>query len=215
MSWESRILAVNPLSFPFLFLVYMAVSGVASNQVVFPSASQYLQFPLLSIFPTKITSIERSSKRQKLTPEPDYDGDSQMASSPESSLPGTRTPTTSNPAYANTSTPAQAATGMGELSPPGSQQQAHRTAGGRTMSGGGGVELAAASGSQQKQQQSQQRRPGETWMNKRAEDEYHRAMESVVDKDFSLSKLAGVLRFQLSCLGYWRLTVSRGIRRPV
>lgn len=60
-------------------------------------------------------------------------------------------------------------------------------AAGRTTSGGGGVDLAAAG----KQQQSQQRRPGETWMNKRAEDEYHRAMESVVDKDFSLSKFVG------------------------
>lgn len=111
-----------------------------------------------------------------------------MASSPESSLPGTRTPVASNSAYANTSTPARTATGMGELSPPGSQQQAHKMAAGKTTSGGGGVELAAAAG---KQQQSQQRRPGETWMNKRSEDEYHRAMESVVDKDFSLSKFVG------------------------
>ena len=131
--------------------------------------------------------MKRSSKRQKLTPEPDYDGDSQMASSPESSLPGTRTPVATNPAYGNTSTPARATTDMGELSPPGSQQLAHKTSAGRTTSGGGGggVELAAAAG---KQQQSQQRRPGETWMNKRAEDDYHRAMESVIDKDFSLSK---------------------------
>lgn len=149
--------------------------------------------------------LERSPKRQTLTPEPDYDGDSQMASSPESSSqPGTRTPTTNLPLDTNTNTLAPAATGMAELSPPGSQQQVHKTTGGRA---GGGVKMdksgtaatATAAGYPQNQQkQSLQRRPGESWMNKRAEDDYQRAMESVVDKDFSLSKL---VRMIPSCFG--------------
>lgn len=157
------------------------------------------------LYSMKMPRLERSPKRPKLTPGPDYDGDSQMASSPESSSqPGTRTPTTNLPPGTNTNTPAPAATGTAELSPPGSQQQAHKTAGGRA---GGGVEMdksgtaattTAAGHPQNQQQQSLQRRPGESWMNKRAEDDYQRAMESVVDKDFSLSKLVRMLP---SCFG--------------
>lgn len=153
----------------------------------------------------KMAGLERSPKRQKLTPEPDFDGDSQMASSPESSSqPGTRTPTANLPLDTNTNTPAPGATGTAELSPPGSQQQVHKPSGGRA---GGGVEVGksgtaatatAASYPQNQHQQSLQRRPGESWMNKRAEDDYQRAMESVVDKDFSLSKLVRMLP---SCVG--------------
>lgn len=33
-------------------------------------------------------------------------------------------------------------------------------------------------------------KPGASWMNKRAEEEYQRALENVVDRDFSLSMLA-------------------------
>jgi hypothetical protein len=39
---------------------------------------------------------------------------------------------------------------------------------------------------QPSQHQHQQDQPGASWMNKRAEEEYQRAMEFVVDKDFSL-----------------------------
>lgn len=34
--------------------------------------------------------------------------------------------------------------------------------------------------------QQQQQQPGASWMNKRAEEEYHRAMEYVIDQDFNL-----------------------------
>ena len=53
---------------------------------------------------------------------------------------------------------------------------------GGTGAGGGAM---AGQGQQQKQKQKQ---PGESWMNKRAEDDYQRALEYVVDKDFSLSE---------------------------
>jgi hypothetical protein len=43
---------------------------------------------------------------------------------------------------------------------------------------------------QQQQQQQQQRQPGARWMNKRAEEEYQRAMEYIVDKDFNLGRLS-------------------------
>ncbi|OJJ82190.1 uncharacterized protein ASPGLDRAFT_49607 [Aspergillus glaucus CBS 516.65] len=95
----------------------------------------------------------------------DYDGDSQMASSPES---GARTPTMTNPPAIHSS----------ELSPPGSQHME------RTADLGGfekGGSAAAAQGKQQKV------KPGE-WKSKRAEDEAQRAMEFVVDRDFSLKE---------------------------
>jgi hypothetical protein len=38
------------------------------------------------------------------------------------------------------------------------------------------------------QQQQGQQQPGASWMNKRAEEEYHRAMEYVVDQDFNLGE---------------------------
>ncbi|KAL4913644.1 hypothetical protein BDW62DRAFT_192068 [Aspergillus aurantiobrunneus] len=101
----------------------------------------------------------------------DPDGDSQMASSPESNQSfsdvdvGTRTPThhtqATNPQFA----------GASELSPPGSQSQ----------STGGMVKTDAGTTGSGKQ-------PGASWMNKRAEEEYQRAMEYVVDLDFNLDE---------------------------
>lgn len=180
--------------YPYPYLYGLPSISIKRLQSLFPPASRYLLSSM------EMPSPERSPKRQKLTPESDYDGDSQMASSPESSSqPGTRTPTTNLPPDTNTNTPALTATGTAELSPPGSQQQVHRKAGGQT-GGGVGMERSAPAAAttaagypQQQQQPSLQRRPGESWMNKRAEDDYLRAMESVVDKDFSLSKSASML----------------------
>ncbi|GMF78611.1 unnamed protein product [Aspergillus oryzae] len=115
---------------------------------------------------------------------PDPDGDSQMASSPESSHMhsedspvGSRTPT--NMRSATSQFP-----GTSELSPPGSQTQSVSAdvgglAGlGNTNTSGGSAEMTSA--------QQQQQQPGASWMNKRAEEEYHRAMEYVIDQDFNL-----------------------------
>ncbi|KAL2819409.1 hypothetical protein BJX63DRAFT_381932 [Aspergillus granulosus] len=111
----------------------------------------------------------------------DPDGDSQMASSPEShhtlsdiedSQPGSRTPTrlsqATHPQFA----------GASELSPPGSQTQA-------TSAGGdlGSTIPRSESGTTDLSQQ-----PGASWMSKRAEEEFQRAMEYVVDQDFSLDE---------------------------
>ncbi|PLB55100.1 hypothetical protein P170DRAFT_432641 [Aspergillus steynii IBT 23096] len=98
-----------------------------------------------------------------------------MASSPESAqLPsdgsqaGSRTPTrtTSNPP----------AGGLSELSPPGSQTQPTFTNVGSSVPG-------TTPGSTAPEDQ-----PGAMWLNKRAEEEYQRAMEFVVDKDFNLNE---------------------------
>ena len=112
----------------------------------------------------------------------DYDGDSQMASSPESSHAGSRTPTTTNPPHPRSSA----------ISPPGShqaQKMADRSGleNGSVQSGGAGAGGSAMTG-QGQQQKQKQKQPGESWMNKRAEDDYQRALEYVVDKDFSLSE---------------------------
>lgn len=105
-----------------------------------------------------------------------------MASSPDSnhaqlddSPAGARTPTNVHSAFAST-----------ELSPPGSQPQQRASAGLGVGVGGGrgpsGGRIAPDQNSSVKQQ------PGASWMNKRAEEEYQRAWEYVVDKDFSLSE---------------------------
>lgn len=100
-----------------------------------------------------------------------------MASSPESahipsdgSQAGSRTPT-------RTASNAPGG-GLSELSPPGSQTQA-TTSFTSVASGAPGT----ASGSTAPEDQ-----PGAKWLNKRAEEEYQRAMELVVDKDFNLSE---------------------------
>jgi hypothetical protein len=117
-----------------------------------------------------------------------------MASSPESthhltsddSPAGARTPTNAIPR-------SQFAGAAAELSPPGSQT--HPTSmdlSGIMGPGKGGPEamtesLRAAEGQQQKLP---------SWMSKRAEEEYQRAMEAVVDQDFNL----GEYSLDLSCL---------------
>ncbi|PLB42457.1 uncharacterized protein BDW47DRAFT_121566 [Aspergillus candidus] len=97
----------------------------------------------------------------------DADGDSQMASSREASPAGARTPTNVRTA---------------ELSPPGSQTQ--------TTAAPPDSQTQTQGSSQQQPQQQQQkiRQPGASWMNKRAEEEYQRAMEHVIDQDFSLDE---------------------------
>lgn len=109
-----------------------------------------------------------------------------MASSPESAqLPsdssqaGSRTPTRNN-------IPNPSSGGLSELSPPGSQTQTTAT------NLGSGALGTTTSGSMAPEDQ-----PGAMWMNKRAEEDYQRAMEFVVDKDFSLggcSRPLGSLR---------------------
>ncbi|KAL5337956.1 hypothetical protein BJX70DRAFT_399224 [Aspergillus crustosus] len=107
----------------------------------------------------------------------DPDGDSQMASSPESDHSisdadaGTRTPT-----HHTQSTLPQFA-GASELSPPGSQSQA--TAGLSDFAKAIPTTEGAAPEANQ---------PGASWMNKRAEEEYQRAMEYVTDLDFNLDE---------------------------
>ncbi|KAL3470030.1 hypothetical protein BJX99DRAFT_58361 [Aspergillus californicus] len=110
----------------------------------------------------------------------DPDGDSQMASSPETNhsqsdneemQPGTRTPTQ------NTQNRTAQFTGVSELSPPGSQSQG--LSGIPNISKDFPNRGGAAADSQQ---------PGASWMNKRAEEEYQRAMEYVIDQDFSLDE---------------------------
>ncbi|KAK1149430.1 hypothetical protein N8T08_006653 [Aspergillus melleus] len=98
-----------------------------------------------------------------------------MASSPESahipsdsSQAGSRTPTRNipNPPVG----------GLSELSPPGSQTQT-------TSSNLDSAAPGTTSGSTAPEDQ-----PGAKWLNKRAEEEYQRAMELVVDKDFNLNE---------------------------
>ncbi|KAL4945405.1 hypothetical protein BDV06DRAFT_184838 [Aspergillus oleicola] len=111
----------------------------------------------------------------------DPDGDSQMASSPESNHSlsdidaGTRTPTqTTNPS-------AQFNGGASELSPPGSQTQTSSDMGNLNSS-------AKGSGPDGRSGADSAQQPGASWMNKRAEEEYQRAMEFVVDLDFNLDE---------------------------
>lgn len=146
----------------------------------------------------------------------DYDGDSQMASSPESSNAGSRTPVT-NPSNARAA----------ELSPPGSHQT-QKTAG---VSGGkgalfGGVEMDRNAAQQQQRQQKQQQQKGKSGdgrLNRRAEEEYQRVMEYVVDKDFSLSEYFlsfFLLSLVYTCVGWlWdggpTAWIGRGLTRQL
>ena len=105
-----------------------------------------------------------------------------MASSPDSdhgSQSGSRTPT-------NKTADSQARVAGSELSPPGSQT--------RQASDAAGVSGNAKTGSTNEADM-----PGASWMNKRAEEEYHRALECVVDKDFNLRTLS--VFFRLGPLG--------------
>ncbi|KAL1996572.1 hypothetical protein VTN49DRAFT_7437 [Thermomyces lanuginosus] len=87
-------------------------------------------------------------------------------------------------------TPQQHAPTHRDLSPPASQPQRHSGTPPPPYSSVPGVaESTAAAGagqSQQQQQAKEQQQPGASWMNPRAQEEYNRAMEHVVDQDFSL-----------------------------
>jgi hypothetical protein len=112
----------------------------------------------------------------------DLDGDSEMLSSSGSESPvGARTPTFDKPT---------------ELSPPGSQTASrHESFGGagNTLGSGAGAGASSTftsafdklagdgkSGAQGKDA------PGASWNNQRAQEEFSRALENVVDRDFSL-----------------------------
>ncbi|KAA8648657.1 uncharacterized protein ATNIH1004_004542 [Aspergillus tanneri] len=100
----------------------------------------------------------------------DADGDSQMASSPESA----QIPSDSSQNGART--PTKTIGIPSELSPPGSQTQ---PASANVVGGMPAITTMTSAPDQQ---------PGAMWMNKRAEEEFQRAMEFVVDKDFSLDE---------------------------
>ncbi|RAL02528.1 uncharacterized protein BO80DRAFT_423940 [Aspergillus ibericus CBS 121593] len=115
----------------------------------------------------------------------DLDGDSQMASSPESSRapsedshPGTRTPT-------NKLSSTRPPFGGSELSPPGSQPQTS-TLGGQSKSFPPG--LVDSPLATQTKQVDQQTASVASWMNNRAGEEYQRAMDYVIDQDFNLDE---------------------------
>ncbi|KAL2823885.1 hypothetical protein BDW59DRAFT_162854 [Aspergillus cavernicola] len=100
----------------------------------------------------------------------DPDGDSQMASSPESNhshsdieepQPGTRTPTN----HTHTTLPQFA--GASELSPPGSQTQV----------AAGIADLGMGNPSAEQVAAEPTQRPGASWLNKRADEDYQRAMD--------------------------------------
>lgn len=113
----------------------------------------------------------------------DLDGDSEMLSSSGSESPvGTRTPTFDKPR---------------ELSPPGSQTASHHES-----FGGAGNALGSASGAGtsssftsafdklagdgSKSGAQGKDAPGALWNNQRAQEEFSRALENVVDREFSL-----------------------------
>ncbi|KAJ5149768.1 hypothetical protein N7448_001346 [Penicillium atrosanguineum] len=103
----------------------------------------------------------------------DPDGDSEMASSADSvhtdsDAPGARTPT--HFAHASAAT-------ASELSPPGSQpQQLPNISTAVMKDNGAGAQKSRAS----------LEHPIAAWQTKRAQDDYQKAMEHVVDKDFNL-----------------------------
>ena len=121
----------------------------------------------------------------------DRDGDSEMLSSSSSDTSNPQTPT-GNRTLDSLTTAAAA-----ELSPPGSQGPAGQDT---TMGGGDenvmttSVSLDAASLSREQPNDKAsyilRGEPGASWMNKKAEEEYKRAMESVIDQDFSLSEFS-------------------------
>jgi hypothetical protein len=98
----------------------------------------------------------------------------------------------------------------GELSPPRSEsrsqteimsQKVSTADHGNSMANGNDNENANSSPSWAKESMGQDNKddapgdgkPGSGWKSKRAQEEYHRAMESVVDRDFSLREFGDVL----------------------
>jgi hypothetical protein len=121
----------------------------------------------------------------------DPDGDSEMLSSPESGkfAPGPNDPRTPRaPPGLTEQFPAS------ELSPPGSQGVANTKQPITRNEAIGSVSAVFANSRKAIEQKSTEateakNAPGSSWMNKRAEEEYQRAMEYVVDLDFSLRKI--------------------------
>ncbi|PGH18577.1 hypothetical protein AJ79_00356 [Helicocarpus griseus UAMH5409] len=125
------------------------------------------------------------------------DGDSEMLSSSESSQNSEpQTPTGGRPSGQTPNFPSS------ELSPPGSQD-ASGTGPSRMDYGDSQPEYATATSSQFVQGDNSgaggetwedqgsaipRAEPGASWNNKKAEEEYQRAMEAVVDRDFSLKE---------------------------
>lgn len=118
----------------------------------------------------RLTLVNRSPTDSR-----DPDGDSEMASSTGSvhtdndiAGNGARTPTH----YAH-------AAAASELSPPGSQSQQTPAISAANDSNGAVVDAGQTTGQGPEQ-------PVAAWKSKRAQDEYQRAMEHVIDKEFSL-----------------------------
>ncbi|RAO65695.1 uncharacterized protein BHQ10_001707 [Talaromyces amestolkiae] len=114
----------------------------------------------------------------------DLDGDSEMLSSSGSESPiGARTPTFDKPI---------------ELSPPGSQTASHHEsfggAGNALVSafGAGTSSFTSAfdklAGDGNKSGAQGKDAPGASWNNQRAQEEFNRALENVVDREFSLGE---------------------------
>ncbi|GAD97045.1 hypothetical protein AOR_1_1858154 [Paecilomyces variotii No. 5] len=101
-----------------------------------------------------------------------------MVSSPESE--DQYQPSSPQPTGART--PTNAGTHFNsELSPPGSQKASEPAA------RSGSLTFTTVSEALDRKGDSKtSERPGASWMNKRAEEEYQRALENVVDRDFSL-----------------------------
>jgi hypothetical protein len=119
----------------------------------------------------------------------DLDGDSEMMSSSESSeISNPQTPTDHQPS----AHPGHFA--GSELSPPGSQDASGAGQGGERRKSETITSAPFGVDNTEKDKAAEQGRtdirnePGAAWMNKRAEEEYQRAMEYVVDRDFSLSE---------------------------
>ena len=141
-----------------------------------------------------------------LCPPADIDPDSMMESSPESQNEDTDLfPDADTGKTANTGRPLTPqnnhlnAAAPGELSPPQSQSTSQAAApGGVTANGtADGVErFFAESDTMLGAAQPVEGAPGAGWKSKRAQEEYHRAMESVVDGDFSLKQFGDILEPQ-------------------
>ncbi|OAX79733.1 hypothetical protein ACJ72_05944 [Emergomyces africanus] len=125
----------------------------------------------------------------------DLDGDSEMLSSSESSQNSEpQTPTANRAAVETANFPSS------ELSPPGSQDATGAdttkmeygdTQTEYAVSTSSHVGSDGASGSDGRDQASSaisRAEPGSSWNNKKAEEEYQRALEIVVDRDFSLKE---------------------------
>ena len=111
-----------------------------------------------------------------------------MSSSESSEMSNPQTPTDHH-------TSAQAPHFAGtEISPPGSQDAASAGYGEESRKSETVTSAPSEVDNAEKEKAAEQGRtdirnePGAAWMNKRAEEEYQRAMEYVVDRDFSLSK---------------------------